>query len=204
MSGIRKKSLQRREDVVNAARKLIIKHGSEHITIKSIAKEVGFTEAAIYRHFESKSEIMSVLVDRVRESLLKDLTTSAINGKTPLETIEIVLRSHLSAVEKRRGVSFQVINEIVSLGDKTLNKKVLTTIQEYANTLKGLLNKAVGSGEIRKDVDTGAAALALFGVIQGMVNVWVLSNYNFDPQERFSQMWELVRIGLTHEQGNVK
>jgi len=197
MAVIRKKTLQRREDIVNAARKLIIKHGSEHVTIKRIAKEVGFTEAAIYRHFESKSEILSVLIAHVRENLLKDLAASTVSGKTPLETTELVLRSHLTAVEKRRGVSFQVINEIVSLGDKTLNKKVLDTIQDYVNTLKGLLSKAADSGEIRKDVDTGAAALALFGTIQGLVNVWVLSNYNFDPQDRFSKIWELMRAGLT-------
>jgi AcrR family transcriptional regulator len=196
MAVIRKKTRQRQEDIVNAARKLIIKYGSDHVTIKRIAKEVGFTEAAIYRHFESKNEILSVLVDNVHENLLKDLATSSVSGKTPLETTELVLRSHLTAVEKRRGVSFQVINEIVSLGDKTLNKKVLNTIQDYVKTLEGLLGKAAESGEIRKDVDTGAVAFALFGSIQGLVNVWVLSNYNFDPQERFSQIWELVRAGL--------
>jgi AcrR family transcriptional regulator len=197
MAVTRKKTLQRREDIVNATRKLIIKHGSEHITIKRMAKEVGFTEAAIYRHFKSKSEILSVLVDNVRENLLKDLTASTISGNTPLQHVEMVLRSHFTAVERRRGVSFQVINEIVSLGDKTLNKKVLNTIQDYLSTLKGLLNKAAESGEIRKDVDNEAAAMALFGSIQGLVNVWVLNNYSFDPQERFSQIWEFMRAGLT-------
>ena len=196
MAVTRKKTSQRREDIVNATRKLIIKHGSEHITIKRMAKEVGFTEAAIYRHFKSKSEILSVLVDNVRENLLKDLTTSTVSGNTPLQNVELVLRSHFTAVERRKGVSFQVINEIVSLGDKALNRKVLSTIQDYVNTLKALLDKAAESGEIRKDVDNEAAAMALFGSMQGLVNVWVLNNYSFDPQERFSQIWEVVRAGL--------
>ena len=94
-------------------------------------------------------------------------------------------------------MSFQVINEIVSIGDKTLNKKVLNTIQDYVGVLAELLSKAAEAGEIRKDVDNGAVALALFGSIQGLVNVWVLSNYNFDPQESFSQIWELMHTGLT-------
>ena len=54
MAQKRKSTTIRKQQIIEAARKLIIKKGSEHLTVRSIAKEVNITEAAIYRHFRSR------------------------------------------------------------------------------------------------------------------------------------------------------
>ena len=53
----------RRKEITRAARRLIIKRGAEHVTIRGIAEEVGISEAAIYRHFRSKKDILRLLLD---------------------------------------------------------------------------------------------------------------------------------------------
>ena len=121
----REDTMVRRRQIIDAARKVIIKYGSEHVTVRGIAKEVGISEAAIYRHFKSKRDILSLLADHIEENLVGDITRASTSGYTPLEILDSVLRSHLSAIEQRRGVSFQVIAEIISLGDKKLNKRYL-------------------------------------------------------------------------------
>jgi len=183
----------RQKQIVNAARKVIIKYGSEHITVKRIAKEVGISEAAIYRHFKSKKDVLSLLADHIEQSLVGDITRITTEGHTPLEILDGVLRSHLSAVEQRRGISFQVIAEIISLGDKRLNKKISHAIDRYMDCLKNLLAEGVRSGEVREDIDSDAAATALFGIVQGLANIWALSNYSFDLQEKYSPLWNFFR-----------
>ncbi|MEW6142775.1 MAG: TetR/AcrR family transcriptional regulator [Chloroflexota bacterium] len=181
----------RQKQIVNAARKLIIRYGSEHVTVRRIAREVGFSEGAIYRHFKSKKDILALLADHIEDSLLEDITHSGTADRTPLETLDFILKSHLSAVEQRRGISFQVIAEIVSLGDRNLNRKISGTIDKYIGHLKGLLQEAVRAGQIRNDVDLDAAAMVLFGMIQGLVNIWALSNYRFNPLERYTPLWDV-------------
>jgi AcrR family transcriptional regulator len=183
----------RQRQIVDAARKVIIKYGSEHVTVKRIAKEVGFSESAIYRHFKSKRDILSLLADHIEDSLVGDVTRATTEGYTPLEILDRVLRSHLSAIEQRRGISFQVIAEIVSLGDKKLNGKISHAIDRYTGCLKDLLSEGVKAGEVREDIDLEAAATALFGIIQGLVNVWALKNYDFDPQEKYVPLWHIFR-----------
>jgi AcrR family transcriptional regulator len=183
----------RQGQIVDAARKVIIKHGSEHITVKRIAKEVGISETAIYRHFKSKRDILSLLADNIEESLLGDITRATTEGHTPLEILDGVLRSHLSAVEQRRGISFQIIAEIISLGDKKLNAKITGTLNKYISRLKDILAEGEKAGEVRGDIDLEAAATALFGIIQGLVNVWALSNYSFDPQKKYAALWDIFR-----------
>lgn len=186
----------RQRQIVEAARRLIIRYGSEHVTVRRIAAEVGFSEGAIYRHFKSKKDILALLADHIEETLLEDIAHSGVTAKTPLETLDLVLRSHLSAVEQRRGISFQVIAEIVSLGDKELNRRISETIDKYIRQIKGFLQEALKAGQVRDDIDLEAAAMLLFGMIQGLVNIWALSNYSFNPEERYAPLWEIFRKAI--------
>lgn len=186
----------RRSQIVSAARKLIIKHGSEHLTVRRIAKEVGISEAAIYRHFKSKKDILFLLADHVRDNLLGDITQAKTSSRSSLDALDIVLRSHLSAIEERKGISFQVIAEIVSLGDKSLNKRVADAIDEYVSRLGDILAQGVELGELRGDLDSKAASILLFGIIQGLVNIWTLRNYGFDPLAVYERLWPVFREGV--------
>lgn len=192
-----KKTEVRRKQIIDSARKLIIRRGSEHVTVRGIAKTVGISEGAIYRHFKSKRDILSLLADDIENTLLADLDEASIAGSTPLEVLDNVLRSHLSAIEQRRGVSFQVIAEIISMGDKGLNRKISDNINKYINRLAEILAQGVKSGEVRKDINLQAAAMILFGTIQGLVNIWALSNYCFNPEEKYSTMWRIFREAVS-------
>ena len=188
-----KSKLPRREQIVNAARKLVIKVGSENVTVRRIAEEVGFTEAAIYRHFRSKRDILYLLVENIESSLISDLTIEDDRGGDVFETI---LLRHLSAIEKRRGISFQVIAEIISLGDKKLNQRIYDTIEKYLAKLTTILKDEVRQGRLRRDIDVDATAFLIFSVLQGLSNIWTLSNYNFDPKDKFMAVLSTLRRGL--------
>ncbi len=183
----------RRKQIVEAARKVIIKYGSEHVTVKKIAKEVGISETAIYRHFKSKKQILSLLAEHIEENLVGDVTKVTPGERKPLEILERALENHLSAVEQRRGISFQIIAEIISLGDKKLNAKVYNVIERYQAVIKEFLAEGIRAGEVREDVDLDAAATALFGMVQGLVNIWALNNYGFNPQQKYSTLWGIFR-----------
>ena len=121
----------RQKQIISATRKLMIERGSEQVTMKNIASEIGITDAGIYRHFKSKKDILSLLADDVENTLMGDLSKAMTKSDNPLEALDKILRGHISAIERRRGITFRVIAEIVSIGDKDLNKKVSKTIGNY-------------------------------------------------------------------------
>ena len=193
----RKSTTIRKKQIMDAARKLIVRSGSEHVTVRNMAKEVGITEAAIYRHFKSKREILSFLADSVADGLLHDIDMARNVGFTSLEIIDEILRTHLSTIEQKRGMSFLVLAEVISFGDKSLNKKVSDNIRIYVDRLKILLSDGVRAELIRKDIDLEAAALLLFGMIQGLVYTWALSGYKFDLTKKYSDLWKVYKTSLT-------
>lgn len=183
----------RQGQITEAAQKIIVKYGSEHVTVRRIAKEVGFSEGAIYRHFKSKKDILSLLIGNIEENLLGDIALSDVSEHTPLHVLENILRSHLSSIRRREGISFLVMAEIISLGDRELNRRVSKTIEKYMARLKDLLNRGVDAGEVREDIDLDGAAFMLFGMIQGLVNIWALSNRSFDPEQKYASLWPIFR-----------
>jgi TetR/AcrR family fatty acid metabolism transcriptional regulator len=186
----------RKKQIMDAARKLIMKAGSEHVTVRNMAKEVGISEAAIYRHFKSKTEILYFLADSVADGLLHDIDMAGSVGFTSVDIIDEILRTHLSRIEQRRGLSFLVLAEIISFGDKSLNKKVSDNIQIYVDRLRLLLADGLRAGLVREGINLEAAALLLFGMIQGLVNIWALSGYKFDLTEKYSELWKVYRESL--------
>ncbi len=194
----RQKTLIRRKQIISALRKLIIKYGSENVTVARVAKEIGVTQGAIYRHFKSKREILGFLVDNIEENLIGDLE-KAVHHSSALESLEFVLKNHVSAIEQKRGVSFLVIAEIVSLGDKWLNSRVFGVLTRYIARIKEVLLRGIKSGELRPEVSAEIAATMFFSAIQGFVTLWALSNYDFSLEEKYSGLWNFFRQAVSHE-----
>lgn len=192
MARTRETTEVRRKQIVAAARKLIVKHGSEHVTVRRIAGEIKVSEGDIYRHFSSKTDILSLMVDDIENTLVSDVKISQSLGLGPLETLDRIV----AGIQRRKGVSFQVIAEIISFGDKKLNRKAYEVIDNYILCIRDVLKQGVASGEIRSDIDLHSAATMFFGMTQGLVSMWALSGYSFDLKARFEAGFALFRLSV--------
>lgn len=189
----KKNTAIRKKQIVGATRKLIIRHGSEQVTIRKIAEEVGISEAAVYRHFKSKSEILGMLSQYTAANLSGDIQISNKQNGSFLKAIDKTMRNHISAIEQRQGISFQIISEILSLGDKKLNKQFSVVINDYIKQITNLIANGIEAGEIQSDIKPDSAAIIVYGMIQGLVNIWALNNYSFNLIEEYNSLWNIFR-----------
>jgi AcrR family transcriptional regulator len=197
----RQKTEVRRTQIADAARKVVVKYGSEHVTVRRIAQETGITEGALYRHFKSKHDILALMVERTQEDIVAGIVKGAA-GQTPLGILESALRNHMSSIEQRKSVSFQVIAEIISLGDKKLNRQASEALERYTAYIGDLLSQAIAAGEIRKDVDPEEAAILVTAAIQGLVSRWALSNYGFNLEQQYLSLWKMLRATIVMPGGS--
>jgi AcrR family transcriptional regulator len=192
----RESSSVRQEQIIDAAQKLILKNGSEHVTIRRIAKEVGISEGAIYRHFKSKSDIFCLLLDNVGENLLGDIESSIIPEGSVTESLSNIMSTQLSAISRRHGMSFQIIAEVISLGDRKLNRQLADIMNKYLVRIKNLLTQGIEAGVIKEDIDPDAAALLFFGMVESISNYWTLNNYKFGLEEKARPMWDIFQKAI--------
>jgi len=201
MAQNRRSTVIRKKQIIAAARKLIVKKGSEHLTVRAIAKEVNITEAAVYRHFKNKREILSFLLSHIMASMMDEIDRALSDTPPSLETLHSILINHLSKIEQARGMSFQIIAEVISFGDRNLNREVYESINVYIEKLKDLITEGVRGGFIREDVDLDSCATLLFSMIQGMVNIWALGHYRFDLSDKFELLWRVFREAIIKREG---
>jgi AcrR family transcriptional regulator len=199
----RKGTLIRQKEIILAARKLIVKYGSEHVTVRKMADEIGVSEGAIYKHFKSKREVLSLLVDDIETTLLSDIESNYAGEIGSLQVLEKIVIAHVSAIEQRKGVTFQVIAEIISLGDKKLNRKIYEVINKYIDQIKFILAEGVKTGVIRQDIDLASAARLFFSMTQGLVSIWALSQYNFNLISEYKPTWDIFLKAVANS-GNVE
>jgi AcrR family transcriptional regulator len=196
MTTKRRNTEERRKQIINAARELIVKYGSEYVT----ARAVDISEAAIYRHFKSKADIFHLLADNIEENLVGDIERGLSSSDSSLDTVDRVIMEHISAIEQRHGISHQVIADIISMGDKKLNARFFTIVSKYINNLAELISRGMKSQELRQDIDPQVAAMQLYGMIQGLVNVWALSDFSFNLVERYKPLWRMFRDSISIKQ----
>jgi len=187
----------RRKQIIDALRKLIIEYGSENVTVRRIAKEIGVSQGAIYRHFKSKREILDFLIDYIEENLIGDIEKNDPQANT-LEILENILQNHISAIEQRKGVSFLVVAEIISLGDKRLNRKIYDVLNNYIAHIRNIIIRGIQLKEIKTGIDPAMAATTFFGIIQGLVSLWALSNYTFTLEEKSPGLWNSFRQSIQY------
>jgi AcrR family transcriptional regulator len=185
----------RQKQIADAAAKIIVKYGSEHVTTKKIAQEVGISETAIYRHFKNKTDLLAFLIKDVEKTLLAEIVVDNVQPMT-LEYLEKIVNVHIDKVIQRKGISFQVIAEIISLGSKRLNVLAFTVTNKYINKVRNVFELGREAGVIRRDINLEAAATLFFGMIQGLVSTWALSQYKFNLEEKFISSWKIFRESI--------
>jgi len=172
-------STANQQKIVEAARKIIVSKGMEKLTIREIAREIKVTDGALYRHFRSKREIISLLIDDIEKTLLATVDDAVKKNGQPLKKLENIFLSHISYSKKRKGVSFIIINETLSLKDKSLQRKMFNVISRYLEKIKQIVREGVSAGSFRRDVDISSSSIVFFGMIQAQVMLWAMSGYQY-------------------------
>ena len=84
-----------RDQILSAACDLLVIGGLDGLSMRKLAKQLGVTAPALYRHYESKE---SVLVDVVGEAfkVFAQYLHRALEGRTPVERFSLTGRSYLA------------------------------------------------------------------------------------------------------------
>lgn len=191
----------RQLQLAEAARKIITGQGMEHLTIDTLASEVGVSEGAIYRHVRSKQEVLLLVLDDVERTWLDAASRAEQESARPLEKLESLFKGHLSRTERRRGVSFLVLNETLRLGDRELRSRAASIVEGYLSAVRRLLEEGQRAGEVRRDLDVQLAARLFLGMVQGNVTLWALRSHSYPLSEGWEALWGLYRRAVARDPG---
>jgi AcrR family transcriptional regulator len=186
----------RQHEIVEAARKIISTHGLKGLTIGAIARDLSLTDGALYRHVKSKREILDLLITEIETTLLESIDKASRLSSEPMEKLETIFASHLSYAERRRGITFLIISETLSLEDRGLQRKMLVIVNKYLERIGTILADGIAQGSFRADIDRNSAAIAFLGMVQSMSTVWALSGYKYSLKKGCRECFNIYKNGI--------
>lgn len=160
---------ERRAVTVEAVIELAAEQNPSEITTAAIAKRMGLTQGALFRHFPSKDAIWEAVMVWVTERILARVDNATQMTESPLAALEAVFMTHIDFVAQHPGVPRLLFGELQRAGDTSAKRMARILITRYGERLSALIDKGKAQGELTAEVDTTAAATLFIGLIQGLV-----------------------------------
>ncbi|MFA7269679.1 MAG: TetR/AcrR family transcriptional regulator [Sterolibacterium sp.] len=160
---------ERRAVTVEAVVELAAEQNPNDITTSAIAKRMGLTQGALFRHFPTKDAIWQAVMEWVAERLLARIDRAAQGIESPLAAMQAMFMSHVEFVVEHPGVPRMMFGELQRAESTPAKRMVQTLIHRYGERLHQLIEKGKASGELSSTLDNQAAATLFIGTIQGLV-----------------------------------
>jgi TetR/AcrR family transcriptional regulator len=160
---------ERRAVTVEAVIELAGEQNPSDITTSAIAKRMGLTQGALFRHFPTKDAILQAVMEWVAERLLSRVDKAVQTKSSSLAQLEAMFMAHVDFVAEHPGVPRMLFGELQRAEETPAKRMVQTLIRRYSERLSGLIELGKASGEIDPQLDTEAAGSLFIGTVQGLV-----------------------------------
>ncbi|MHB8708942.1 MAG: TetR/AcrR family transcriptional regulator [Desulfuromonadales bacterium] len=160
---------ERRAMTVETVVDLAAEQNPSDITTAAIAKRMGLTQGALFRHFPTKDDILQAVMEWVAQRLLARVHQAAQSASSPLAALEAVFMAHIDFVAQHPGVPRMLFGELQRPEETAPKRLAQTLIRRYGEYLHRILEDGKQQGELDAAVDVDAASLLFIGSIQGLV-----------------------------------
>ena len=185
----------KQKEIIDLSIQLIADLGIQGFTIKNLSKRVGVTEGAIYRHFESKTEILFSILKAFQAESSIILENACSSDKSAMEEISKIFSHHFNYFEKKPAIAAVIFSESIFQNDNLLSKEVYKLLKLHEDALTCIINKGQLTGEIRNSlVSKEQLVRIIIGSIRYTVTKWRLSNYEFDIKNEGKILLENIRV----------
>lgn len=188
-----KTQIPRSEQIVRVAIKLLSEGGIAALTTKNLAKAVGVTEPALYRHFNSKLDILVAILEHFEEHM-NTLFEKGINHEDAvLDQIQTVYGRVFRSFSAQTALASVVFSEELFRHDKRLAERVARIMNTVEGRILNLLSSKKGRIECRDDVPAKDLTRVVMGSLRFIVTRWRLSGYEFDLEKEGTAFWQSLR-----------
>jgi len=184
-----KSSPSRRETILQALAEMLEETPHKKITTAALAKKVGVSEAALYRHFPSKARIYEGLIDFIEDTLFSRMNVIVKDARDTQERCRMIITLLLSFSEKNPGLS-RILSGDALTGE---TERLHTRVNQLFARIEAQIKQVLREGELRENCRThllaSAAAELLLAIAEGKIRQYVRSNFSNLPTTHWQEQW---------------
>ncbi|MGB9906756.1 MAG: TetR/AcrR family transcriptional regulator [Candidatus Saccharicenans sp.] len=186
----------RKGDIITSALRIIDRSGIKGLTVAHLAQEVGFVESALYRHFKSKRDLVSFILDNILQEARNHLAEVEAKAADSLDALKQLLSLHLKFLEEYPGIFKVIYSDEIHLGDVELQDRVNGLISEIVGFIKKVIQKAIAEGKLKTDLDVTTAAMHFLGLVYTAFSYWTIKKRKVPLRKISAELLEQYLEGV--------
>jgi len=190
---------QRRQQILEALAQMLEAHPGDRITTAGLARQVGVSEAALYRHFPSKSKMYEGLIEFIEETLFTRIGIILTEESTAAQRCEKMLMLLLAFSDRNPGISRILTGDALSGENDRLRQRVVQLFDRFETQLKQVIREAELREGLRPSIALPAAANLLLAAAEGRISQYVRSGFKRSPTAEWPQQWDQLMRGFFRE-----
>jgi TetR/AcrR family transcriptional regulator len=189
----RPRSGERREEILQVLARMLQEQAGEHITTAELARAVGVSEAALYRHFPSKAKMFESLIEFIEESVFTRITRILADEPQWEARLQQILTLVLGFADKNPGMARLLQGGVLTGETERLRVRISQLYDRIETQLRQVLREGEATGAPRVSVNDTAQLLLAF--LEGRIAQYVRSGFTASPVAGWEKQWELLSRG---------
>ena len=188
----------RQQQIIEAAIELISEKGIQQLTIKNLAKKIGLAEGALYRHFESKVDILLGILTMFKAN--KNMALKQMQSSSELDALaklQSLFQERFAQFNANPAIAAVIFSEEIFQNDKQLSEEVFQIMQESQEVIRRVIENGQQAGQMRTDISAKQLSLLITGALRLIVTQWRLSGFAFDLQKEGNKLWKSIKQIIT-------
>lgn len=190
----------RKEQILQALAHMLEAEPGSRITTAGLAREVGVSEAALYRHFPSKAKMFEGLISFVEEAVFSRINTISQETGGALNQVEQVLTLLLGFTERNPGITRLLTGDALTGENERLRQRIQQFYDRVESQLKQVLRDAEFRESLRTQQSPAVTANLLLATVEGRIAQFVRSGFRELPTRDWAEQWQLLS-GLVFRTG---
>ena len=188
---------ERQTQIIEASIEIISQKGIQGLTIKNLSKKIGISEPAIYRHFDSKTDILLTILNNFKEmaTFLGGLMKG--NNGSATEKIEFMFSRIIEVFSETPSLISVIFSEEIFKNEDILKKKIVEIMDMNENIIEQIITQGQEKGEVRSDIDCNNLALIVMGSLRFRVKQWDLKDYSGNLKKEGGDLINSLKIILS-------
>ena len=166
------------------------------ITTAGLAKHVGVSEAALYRHFPSKAKMFEALIEFIEDTIFSRITQIMKEEMQADKRCEKILGLILTFCERNPGITRILTGDPLAGETERLRQRVTQLFDRIEAQLRQIMREMPLRGEQKTSTDPVVAANLLLSLVEGRIGQYVRSDFERKPTPEWDVQWQVLREGL--------
>lgn len=163
----KKKSSDRKLEILRTLVRMMTESENKHITTKSLAAAIGVSEAALYRHFPSKTKMYEEIIGFAENYVMTAVNSISSSEYSGLEQAKKLFLALIDIKTKEPGLVFLFCGDSLTSEDPRLQGELNLFYGQLQAVFKQSLRLAVAQEEVPEGYDVLTRANMLVALILG-------------------------------------